>query len=442
VVPSAKSLHITDLVISENAGPSLLETARRQGYQLYVETTIVHANAAARSGVTRGVSGLILDGGEAPAPATANVLQKLRASYPKLTFLVLDGNGKQPQMRGQSVVNKQGILQVSSPTAQPWVDSNLARVRFDQVRRPAQPPLYSFEWAFVDPAQQQQGPDAADYELAIAEAGAFKADLVLDLHEKLQQALAENNNSAWAMWNEVNRYIEFYSRGPEGGLQPLANIGVIADNSDAAHEPVNLMARHNIPFVLLHPADLKADTLRKLAMLVLFVNPSPAQAQTMISFASRGGVVVIVNVRGSYPWHSGKPAERTEHALTYSAGRGRIVELLEPVTDPEAFAQDIRRLMNPTQLLISLWNALTTVAVPYRAGANGETVVELVNYAQEPLQVQVRIKGDFPSAKYETPEHGCCESLKARELDGFTEVVVPSLRIAGRVQLQPAKNLQ
>ena len=244
------------------------------------------------------------------------------------------------------------------------------------------------------------------------------------------------------MWNEVNRYIEFYSRGPEGGLQPLANIGVIADNSDAAHEPVNLMGRHNIPFVLLHPDDLKADTLRELAMLVLFVNPSPAQAQTMISFASRGGVVVIVNVRGSYPWHSGKPAERTEHALTYSAGRGRIVELLEPVTDPEAFAQDIRRLMNPTQLLISLWNALTTVAVPYRAGANGETVVELVNYAQEPLQVQVRIKGNFPSAKYETPEHGCYESLKALELDGFTEVVVPSLRIGGRLHLQPVRNLQ
>ena len=53
------------------------------------------------------------------------------------------------------------------------------------------------------------------------------------------------------------------------------------------------------------------------------------------------------------------------------------------------------------------------------------------------MQVQVQVKGSFRSIRFETPEQGCCESLKPTVRDGFTEFVVPSLNLAGRVYLQP-----
>jgi hypothetical protein len=123
-----------------------------------------------------------------------------------------------------------------------------------------------------------------------------------------------------------------------------------------------------------------------------------------------------------------------EHTLSYTLGSGKILELSKSVTDPETFAQDIRRLLGKENALISLWNGLTTIAVPYR-DAGTLKALEFINYAEEPIRVQVQVKGAFASVRYETPERKCCESLEAIQHDGFTEFVLPDLRIAGRVHL-------
>jgi hypothetical protein len=78
---------------------------------------------------------------------------------------------------------------------------------------------------------------------------------------------------------------------------------------------------------------------------------------------------------------------------------------------------------------------LTTIAVPYREHGGMVKILEFVNYAEEPLRVQVQVKGSFASIRYETPEHKCCESLIPIKHNGFTEFVIPELRIAGRIHL-------
>jgi hypothetical protein len=100
------------------------------------------------------------------------------------------------------------------------------------------------------------------------------------------------------------------------------------------------------------------------------------------------------------------------------------------------FAQDIRRLLGKQNALLSLWNGLTTIAVPYREHSGPVKVLDLVNYAEEPLRVQVQVKGSFASIRYETADRKCCESLVPVEHNGFTEFVIPELRIAGRVHLE------
>src|SRR4029077_20626109 len=140
-----------------------------------------------------------------------------------------------------------------------------------------------------------------------------------------------------------------------------------------------------------------------------------AAVRAISSFASKGGIVVLVGVPGSYPWQSGQAYPAAEHSVAYSAGTGRIIELPGPVIDPETFAQDIQRLLvmdsNKDKTEISLWNASTVMAVPYHVPGGSETVVELVNYAQEPIPIQVRVRGAYSSVLYETPDRGCCESL-------------------------------
>jgi hypothetical protein len=73
----------------------------------------------------------------------------------------------------------------------------------------------------------------------------------------------------------------------------------------------------------------------------------------------------------------------------------------------------------------------------YQGEKTDETVIELVNYAQELLQVQVQVKGELASVRFATPERGCCEVLTPSYRDGFTEFVIPDLIIGGRVILSP-----
>ncbi len=434
-IPPSANMGVKDLVVPWDA-ETLIKIARKQGYRVYAEVRMAGVSgspAPDKAGIkARNLAGIVLNPSDSKPGQVDETLRQLRSAHPKLPVLVLDPKAKQPQMKGQLVIQQNGVLQVTSPTAQPWIDSNLALVRLDQVFRPGQTPLYQFQWDLSDPLQQEQGPDTPDYLLAVAEAGAFHADLILDLHPKLQTDLLQNSPAALTALNQINRYLEFCSRADRNAGAPEANVGVITDSYRNSYEPVNLLARHNIPFAALQPSDLKPHSLDAFDLLLVFATPDERTITAISEFASRGGVAVLIGAHGSFPWQSVQPVPAGEHAVSYASGKGRIIELPGPVIDPETFAQDVRRLIDKDRVMISLWNALTTVAVPY--GVSGrEKIVEFVNYAQEPIPIQVRLKGSFPSIRYETPEEGCCESLTPVQRGGFTEFVLPSLRIAGRV---------
>jgi hypothetical protein len=194
------------------------------------------------------------------------------------------------------------------------------------------------------------------------------------------------------------------------------------------------MARHNIPYRVLHSSEVQAHDLEGFDVVVAFAALEKELTQHIGEFAARGGVAVLVNLPGTYPWDS-SPSKTSGRAVTYTVGQGRVIELGEAVTDPETFAQDIRRLMVKDRIPVSLWNSLTTLVAAYPAEKQDHTIVELVNYDEEPTQVQVQVKGTFASVRYESAERGCCEKLKPSEVDGFTEFVVPEVVIGGRVHL-------
>src|SRR6202011_3377610 len=167
-----------------------------------------------------GCEGIILTVRQSERAELEKFLPKLRAAHPKLRFLVLNPDGKQPEMRGNLVIKRDSVLEVSSPTAQPWIDTNLALVKIEQRSLQGQVPMYTFSWGGLsDSGQQQAALTAADYSLAVAEAGAFHADLILQLDERLQRALSNHDEKAWTLWNQVRSYAKFYSETSEQRLE-------------------------------------------------------------------------------------------------------------------------------------------------------------------------------------------------------------------------------
>src|SRR5262249_19345800 len=111
-VPPAKSLGVTELVLPWNPDSlTFALTARKQGYHVYVQATAEQvpqlANAASSS-----LAGVIVEIPASQQSQADDTLQKLRSSYPNLRFLLLDPNGKQPQMKGTMVVKRDGILEI------------------------------------------------------------------------------------------------------------------------------------------------------------------------------------------------------------------------------------------------------------------------------------------------------------------------------------------
>jgi len=234
--------------------------------------------------------------------------------------------------------------------------------------------------------------------------------------------------------------LKFSADASAGALEPAANVAVIVDQLDPRDEVTNLLSRHNIPFQVFTAPDLKTEELKSFDIVIVFAKPDAETVERIKDLATGGATVVAVDAHGKYSWQSSQPVQLNEHTTSYPLGNGRVLELAEPVSDPETFAQDIRRLLGKRNALLSLWNGLTTIAVPYAVPQKDRgarmTLLELVNYAGEPVRLQVQVKGSFTTIRYETPEHVCCESLEPVRHEGFTEFVIPEMRIAGRVHLE------
>src|SRR5579862_23019 len=442
-LPPASDLGVSEVVlrwpIRDAAVPAKLGAL---GFRVFLEAGSDDLAAAAMAAERANLAGVIADYAGAGAQASNNkeTLRSTTAKHPELLFRSLISGGKQPQMRGRLVVDHDGILQVSSPSSQPWLDTNLAVVRLAQTAHPDEAPvLYDFHWDLSDAVRKEQGPSADEYALAISEAQAVRADVVMEVPESLQQALVANEPAAWALWNKVKQYVTFSLATAADGMRPIANMGIVTCDDQTNFEAVNLLARHNLPFETVRSQDLNAERLDQWNALVVFCAPRNPEHSVFSDFAKRGGIVVLVNQRGDYPWHSNPPVRQDQHSATFALGSGAIVELKETVSDPEIFARDLRRLIGAERSALSLWNSLTTLVTGYRRQATGETVLNVINYADVPDNVQIQIQGRFASVQLETPEGGCCAALRSFERAGVTEFTIPRLVVAARVHLKSAE---
>ena len=412
-----------------------------QGYRVFLQCESKDLAAAVVSADRAAVTGVIVTN-TAPSSQSpaAEQLRAYLAAHKSLTFRMLVPGGKQPQMKGRLVIERDGVLQVSSPSSQPWLDTNFPLVRLAQATDPhSLPIIYDFHWDMSGALPDAWHPDADAYLVAIAEADAIRSDVTIDLPGSLQRALVAGDPGAWTLWKAVMPYLDFSSHAATERTLPVVNLGVIIDDVRASYEAINLMSRHNLAFESVRPASLTLARLASWNSVVVFCPLNKEAVALLRDFAASGGIVIFVNTHDEFPWHSAPPLRQESRTTVYSIGAGQVVELAEPVVDPENFARDLRRLIGRERSALALWNSLTTLVTGYREPNRPDVTLYLVNYASQPDNVQVQVKGRFTNVRLESPEERCCVSVPFVERGGFTEFTIPALRITARVHLDSAR---
>lgn len=314
----------------------------------------------------------------------------------KERVLDIESRGKWPHIRTNWVTRNNAVLQVAGRSAQPWIDTNAALLRIiDQSRS-----LLTYPWKPITLSEVDEGPGLENYLVAIAEAGSFGGSLLLPLHDRFEKDLLLGKPQARAWWSEIRRYIEFYSWNLPARYRSIANIGVVTADPTRWYEIMNLLARHNLPFELIAPTALAARDLSPFKLLIVPGEPPSRPRDELAEFERKGGLVVTPRSVG----------------------------------DPNRFALDIRQKLGRDHRVIDIWNGITVVAAPYQEPDGTGVLVTAINYAHQPLPVQMRVRGTFSLVHYESPETPLT-LLPYEHRDGCTEFVVPGLRIGGRIFL-------
>jgi hypothetical protein len=392
-IPPPQALGISTVVVPASR-PNAVRQALDRGYRVYLE--IDAADGGAFTPIDR-VAGVIVKGA-----LPSEQLARIAARQPG-PVRVADNRGKWPHIRTNWVTRNKDVLQVTNRSAQPWLETNEALIRIAAGPAPAaaRPVLLTYAWQPVTVADLDQGPRLENYLVAMAEAGSFGADLLLPLHERFERALNDGSPEARADWDEMRRSIEFYAWNVPGPHRPLANVGVVTADPMRSFEVFNLLARHNLPFVPIAPAAVASARFTDLDLVIVLDDLDEAARRRVTEFANSGGTV----------------SDR---------------KVAPP--DPNAFALEMRQRLGADRRLVDVWNGITVLVAPFAAPAGDGMVLTAINYAAQPLPIQVRVRGTFSAVQYEAPGQRAV-LLPFEHRNGGTEFVLPALRIGARVFL-------
>jgi hypothetical protein len=429
-LPPQAALGVTTLVIPA-AQPAAIRAALEQGYRVYIE---VEAKAASTFKPIPGTAGVIVKG----APTAEQIGPLVKWAGP---LRIADDRGKWPHIRTNWVTRNKDVLQVTNRSSQPWLENNEALVRIAMERAPAasSPVLLTYTWQPVTVSDLDRGPRLENYLVAIAEAGSFGADLVLPLHQRFEEALVNGDPDARADWEEIARFVSFYAWNVPFQHRAVANVGVVTADPMRSFEVMNLLARHNLPFVSLAPSALAAQELTGIDLLIVLDDLDDRGLQRVDAFANAGGTALVAGTAAvkpgaaALPWHR-SAAVKSERRVSYTVGKGRVVESQDPPSDPNTFALDMRQLLGSGRRIVDIWNGITVLVAPYARRSGDGLLLTALNYAAQPLPIQVRVRGTFSRVQYEAP--GQPAALLPFEVrDDGTEFVLPALRIGARIFL-------
>jgi hypothetical protein len=428
-IPAQQSLGITTVVVPAK-NTAAVRNAVARGYRVFLE--LEGSALATFLPPAHPLAGVVVTG-KTSAVELNRVTRQLASRGARVLALE---QGKWPHIRTNWVTSSKGVLQATRSSQQPWIENNRALIRI-MGASPGGSRALTYTWQPITVSDQDEGPRIENYLVAIAEAGSFGADLVLPLHQRFEDRLLLGQPQARADWDEICRYLKFYSSNLPARYEPVANIGVVTADPTLWYEVLNLLGRHNLAFVLIDPAGLSKlpDSLK---MLIVLDPLAPARLEALGGFTKKGGTLILGGIKGAStanaPWHTGEPINKNEQRASYRFGEGRVVELLQSIADPNRFALEMRQLLGREQRTVEIWNGITCLVAPYREPGGENLLLTALNYAADPRPIQLRVPGTFSLVQYESPDEPAA-LLPFQQRDGYTEFVLPALRAGGRVFL-------
>jgi hypothetical protein len=356
---------------------------------------------------------------------------------------IADDRGKWPHIRTNWVTRNKDVFQVTNRSSQPWLENNAALVRIAMARmeHPTSPVLLTYSWQPVTVSDLERGPRLENYLVAMAEAGSLGADLVLPLDRRFQEMLVMGDPDARSDWEEIKAFVSFYAWNVPFRHQPLANVAVVTADPSGAFEVMNLLARHNLPFVPIAPRALASRDLDEIGLVIVLDDLDERDLQRVQAFATGGGTVLVAGTAAvkpgsgaALPWH-GSPAVKSDRRVSYTVGKGRVIESQDAPVDPNTFALEMRQLLGSERRTVDIWNGITVLVAPFARYSGDGLLLTALNYAAQPLPIQVRVRGTFTEVQYEAPGQPAM-LLPFEHRDGSTEFVLPALRVGARIFLK------
>jgi hypothetical protein len=311
-----------------------------------------------------------------------------------------------------------------APSSEPWIETNIWRVRSLRLD-PAWRPIWI--------SQRPESASAQDYIRCVADAAVAGGRWIVALDDPFRAKWSRGDPETLAAWKRIGVFLKFAEEHPEWRKAPsFGNLAIILDvgvsDTDIADEYLNLVARRQVAYRVIVRSRFGAAALAGLrAVLATELAPPTAQERQLLQdFAEKGGVVVAGPSWGNPPEEDGYE-ERP-------AGKGRVVVYKDP--DPETVARDMKDLLSQDEMGIVAFN-VPSVIMHASAGEGGKcSLIQLLNYFDSPsTAITIRVNGETKRAQLLTPESQPSD-LKLRHAEGRTDIFIPTLSSWGGLVLE------
>ena len=311
----------------------------------------------------------------------------------------------------------------AAPSSEPWIESNIWRVRAARFFEPGRPAWISYR---ID------RPKEADYARSIADAAVAGGRWIVDLDETLRVKLRRGEPGALAVWRRIADCLRFAEdHAAWRGFVPFGKLGIIVEpgaGSEMADEYLKLVARRQVPYRLMMRAQLTEAALAgfRAVLATELAPPTTTERKLLTRFAESGGLVVGGPDWGEIP--AGEPY--VERPL----GKGRMALYRSP--DPESIAREMRELLSLKDAGLIAFNVPTVLTCASREPGGSHLLVQLLNYSDtQATDITIRVNGVFKTARLFTPGAEPAD-LATNAARGATDITIPKLGFWGGVLLE------
>ena len=393
------------------------------------------SNAAAAAAASE-LDGLVPDG-DFPAGYIEKLEKALSAAKSSSVVIPILTNSASARMSKRPVVAVQGVSPSArnladmgirgAPSSEPWIESNIWRVRSLRLE-----PVWRPIWI----SQRPETGSAQDYVKCVADAAVAGGRWIVALDDGLRARWSRSDSGALATWQRIVTFLKFAEEHPEWrNAPPFGNLAIILDtalpDTDIIDEYLNLVTRRQVAFRLIVRSEFSAAALAgfRAVLATDLASPTALERQVLRDFAEKGGVVVAGPSWGNPP--------KEESYAEIAVGKGRVVVYKDP--DPESVARDMKDLLSHHELGVVPFN-VPPVIVYASAGDGGKcALIQLLNYSNSPaIAITIRVSGNLKSARLFTPE-SVPSDLKVKSNEGKTDILIPNLLSWGGLLLQQAQ---